>query len=223
MCSVANDDITYIPIPLSTSNDDYCCFYFCYFCYDDNITAMMITSAVMIIATTSTSIISTSTSTFLWWHCWYLYLYFCYFYFCHFYYAENIIATFVMLRTLLSYADITATSIFLCWERLSLSSPKLLLVPAMADMVSKVTGQGARPALRWSHVMFGFVLRHFVDLIGIEVKSDNGFKEIHLNYCHTRISGHQDPGANIITRCAGTKSHTYDDSWHRIECHIFTT
>jgi hypothetical protein len=42
-------------------------------------------------------------------------------------------------------------------------------------------------------------------------------------WCHTRISGHQDPGANIITRCAGTKSHTYDDSWHRIECHIFTT
>jgi hypothetical protein len=41
-------------------------------------------------------------------------------------------------------------------------------------------------------------------------------------YCHTRVSGHQDPGANIITRCAGTKSHTYDESWHMIECHIFT-
>ena len=41
--------------------------------------------------------------------------------------------------------------------------------------------------------------------------------------CHTRILGVQNPGANIITRCAGTKSHTYDDSWHRIECHIFTT
>jgi hypothetical protein len=37
-----------------------------------------------------------------------------------------------------------------------------------------------------------------------------------------RFQGHQDPGANIITRCAGTKSHTYDESWHRIECHIFT-
>jgi hypothetical protein len=36
------------------------------------------------------------------------------------------------------------------------------------------------------------------------------------------FQGHQDPGANIITRCAGTKSHTYDESWHRIECHIFT-
>jgi hypothetical protein len=40
--------------------------------------------------------------------------------------------------------------------------------------------------------------------------------------CHTRVSGHQDSGANIITRCAGTKSHTYDESWHMIECHIFT-
>jgi hypothetical protein len=43
-----------------------------------------------------------------------------------------------------------------------------------------------------------------------------------LAFCHTRVSGHQDPGANIITRCAGTKSHTYDESWHMIECHIFT-
>jgi hypothetical protein len=30
-------------------------------------------------------------------------------------------------------------------------------------------------------------------------------------------------GRKIITRCAGTKSHTYDESRHRIECHIFTT
>jgi hypothetical protein len=29
--------------------------------------------------------------------------------------------------------------------------------------------------------------------------------------CHTRILGVQNPGANIITRCAGTKSHTYDE------------
>jgi hypothetical protein len=30
--------------------------------------------------------------------------------------------------------------------------------------------------------------------------------------CHTRVSGHQDPSANRFTRCAGTKSHTYDES-----------
>jgi hypothetical protein len=31
--------------------------------------------------------------------------------------------------------------------------------------------------------------------------------------------GHQDPGANIITRCARTKSYTYEDSWYRNKCH----
>jgi hypothetical protein len=41
--------------------------------------------------------------------------------------------------------------------------------------------------------------------------------------CNTRVLGVQSPGVNIITRCAGTKSHTYDESWHRIECHNFTT
>jgi hypothetical protein len=34
--------------------------------------------------------------------------------------------------------------------------------------------------------------------------------------------GFRDPGTNIITRCAGTKSHTYDESWYRNECHNFT-
>jgi hypothetical protein len=29
-------------------------------------------------------------------------------------------------------------------------------------------------------------------------------------FCNTRILGVQNPGANINTRCAGTKSHTYD-------------
>jgi hypothetical protein len=41
--------------------------------------------------------------------------------------------------------------------------------------------------------------------------------------CNTRVLGVQSPGVNIIIRCAGTKSHTYDESWHMIECHIFTT
>jgi hypothetical protein len=38
----------------------------------------------------------------------------------------------------------------------------------------------------------------------IDRKSTSG------TYCHTRILGVQNPGANINTRCAGTKSHTYD-------------
>jgi hypothetical protein len=81
MCSVANDDITYILIPLSTSNDDYC--YFCYFYY----AGFMLFLLLLLLLHS---------------------------------YVENITATFAMLRTLLllllllSYADITATSIFLC-------------------------------------------------------------------------------------------------------------
>jgi hypothetical protein len=34
--------------------------------------------------------------------------------------------------------------------------------------------------------------------------------------------GFRDSGANAITRCAGTKSHTYDESWYRNECYNFT-
>jgi hypothetical protein len=45
----------------------------------------------------------------------------------------------------------------------------------------------------------------------------SGSRSEEQGQCHTRISGHQDPGMNIITR-----SHTYDESWHRIECHIIT-
>jgi hypothetical protein len=33
--------------------------------------------------------------------------------------------------------------------------------------------------------------------------------------------GFRDPGANIITRCVGTKSYTYDESWYRNECYNF--
>jgi hypothetical protein len=33
---------------------------------------------------------------------------------------------------------------------------------------------------------------------------------------------HQDPRVNIITKCARTKSHTYDESWYKNECHIIT-
>ncbi|KAL5649468.1 hypothetical protein ACJX0J_040277, partial [Zea mays] len=69
----------------------------------------------------------------------------------------------------------------------------------MADMVSEVAGQGARPALRWTAVMSGFVLRRFVDLIGNGVKTDKGFKEIHLNsvaknvseFCGQEVTGQQ--------------------------------
>jgi hypothetical protein len=37
--------------------------------------------------------------------------------------------------------------------------------------------------------------------------------------CHTRVLGVQNPGTNF-TKCASIKSHTYDDSCYRNECHI---
>jgi hypothetical protein len=43
-----------------------------------------------------------------------------------------------------------------------------------------------------------------------------------LGLYHTRVSGAPRPVREIITKCAGTKSHTYDESWYRNECHIFT-
>jgi hypothetical protein len=43
-----------------------------------------------------------------------------------------------------------------------------------------------------------------------------------LALCHTRVLGAPRLGREIITNCAGTKSHTYDDSWYRNKCHIFT-
>jgi hypothetical protein len=66
-------------------------------------------------------------------------------------------------------------------------------------------------------------LSNFVKRKAPMVQDNEGYILYPAGYCHTRILGVQNPSANIITRCAGTKSHTYDDSWHRIECHIFTT
>ncbi|KAL5649226.1 hypothetical protein ACJX0J_040035, partial [Zea mays] len=59
--------------------------------------------------------------------------------------------------------------------------------------------QGARPALRWSAAMSEFVLRRFVELIGTGVRTDKGFKEIHLNsvaknvfeFCGQEVTGQQ--------------------------------
>jgi hypothetical protein len=60
---------------------------------------------------------------------------------------------------------------------------------------------------------------HFHDGIDRGCKAPVDFKWLAVTH---GFQGHQDPGANIITRCARTKSHTYDESWHMIECHIFT-
>jgi hypothetical protein len=68
------------------------------------------------------------------------------------------------------------------------------------------------------------ILRYLIytQNLGLWYPKGSLFDLLGYSNCHTRILGIQNPGANIITRCAGTKSHTYDESWHRIECHIFT-
>nr|XP_034594480.1 uncharacterized protein LOC117856159 [Setaria viridis] len=47
--------------------------------------------------------------------------------------------------------------------------------------VSGVAGQQPRPAMRWTNVMSAFVFRHFYQLISTGVRTDKGFKEVHLN------------------------------------------
>lgn len=40
---------------------------------------------------------------------------------------------------------------------------------------------GPQGRLNWTIAMSGFVLRRFTDLVGEGVKTDKGFKDVHLN------------------------------------------
>ncbi|GJN13637.1 hypothetical protein PR202_gb00362 [Eleusine coracana subsp. coracana] len=42
--------------------------------------------------------------------------------------------------------------------------------------------------MRWTSVMSSFVLRRFVDLVGGGVKTDKGFKEVHVNQVARNLS-----------------------------------
>jgi hypothetical protein len=44
-----------------------------------------------------------------------------------------------------------------------------------------------------------------------DVHEESEARTINSTLCHTRVLGVQNPGANIITKCAGTKPHTYDE------------
>ena len=44
-----------------------------------------------------------------------------------------------------------------------------------------VAGSTSRAAMRWTPVMLAFILRKFADLVGQGVKTDKGFKEVHVN------------------------------------------
>ena len=60
-------------------------------------------------------------------------------------------------------------------------------------------GVQPRPAMRWTPVMYAFVLRRFADLVGEGVKTDKGFKEVHVNqvaravseFCGQEVTGTQ--------------------------------
>jgi hypothetical protein len=49
-------------------------------------------------------------------------------------------------------------------------------------------GGQARPTMRWTPVMSGFLLRHFAELVGEGVKTDKGFKEVHVNMVVRQVS-----------------------------------
>jgi hypothetical protein len=49
-----------------------------------------------------------------------------------------------------------------------------VVVPAVAD-------QQQRTVIRWNSVMSSFVLRRMCELISTGVRTDKGFKEVHLN------------------------------------------
>jgi hypothetical protein len=50
-----------------------------------------------------------------------------------------------------------------------------------------ITMQG-RAAMRWTPVMSSFMLHRFADLVGEGVKTDKGFKEVHVNTVAKQVS-----------------------------------
>jgi hypothetical protein len=103
---------------------------------------------------------------------------------------------------------------------------------ALSKYVWATTSYGGQPSvevfakyycLHWQKRMIGNKVAQFGSCTFTPKTGKTTMEVVELvPCCHTRVLGVQSPSANIITRCAGTKSHTYDESWHRIECHIFT-
>jgi hypothetical protein len=63
-----------------------------------------------------------------------------------------------------------------------------------------VAGSTSRTAMRWTPVMSGFILRKFADLVGQGVKTDKGFKEVHVNSVAkalTEFSGQEVTGTQV--------------------------
>jgi hypothetical protein len=72
-------------------------------------------------------------------------------------------------------------------------------------------GQGGqtRPAMHWTPVMSAFVLRRFADLVGEGVKTDKGFKEVHLNNVARQVS--EFPGQEVT----GTQVYNHLRKWRQ--------
>ena len=49
-------------------------------------------------------------------------------------------------------------------------------------------GNAGHARLTWTSAMSGFILCHFADLVGEGLKSDKGFKEVHLNAVARNLS-----------------------------------
>ncbi|WVZ53387.1 hypothetical protein U9M48_004338, partial [Paspalum notatum var. saurae] len=59
---------------------------------------------------------------------------------------------------------------------------------ALPQAANGANGGNGRVAMRWTSVSSGFVLRRFADLVGQGVKTDKGFKEVHVNAVARQLS-----------------------------------
>jgi hypothetical protein len=57
----------------------------------------------------------------------------------------------------------------------------LEMAGALAGNGAAGQGNAAGGRLQWTNVMSAFVLRWFTDLVGEGVRTDKGFKDVHLN------------------------------------------
>lgn len=76
-----------------------------------------------------------------------------------------------------------------------------LLPETQADGTESVPNPAAsRQSMRWTNVMSAFVLKRFCQLISTGIRTDKGFKEVHLNQVAKDLkefSGHDVTGTQV--------------------------
>jgi hypothetical protein len=75
-----------------------------------------------------------------------------------------------------------------------------VVVPAVAD-------QQQRTVIRWNSVMPSFVLRRMCELISTGVRTDKGFKEVHLNQVTKALHEF------IVNEVTGTQVYNHLRKW----------